>query len=67
MLSNPYPESSAGNIARASISRESKSRIALAYSARLSRCTAGRRPGLTLATAARIERGFQSSSQTLVF
>ena len=52
MLSKPALESSAGRSGAGSISRASRSRIALAYSARFSRCTSGR-PGWGDASAAR--------------
>ena len=48
ILSKPYPVSSAGRIVSGGISTASKSRMALLYSARFSRCTAGL-PGFSLA------------------
>ena len=52
MLSKPYAESSGGSSEATSTSSASRSRIALAYSARFKRCSSGR-PGLGCATAAR--------------
>ena len=52
MLSNPRLELSAGSSVDASTSSESRSRIALAYSARFMRCS-GTRPGPGDAAAAR--------------
>jgi hypothetical protein len=51
MLSKPLLSSSAGSSEVASISSDSRSRIALAYSARFRRCK-GERPGFGLASAA---------------
>ena len=51
LLSKPYPATSAGSIDAASISSASRSRIALRYSARFRRGSAGR-PGLGCASAA---------------
>ena len=51
MLSKPYPESSTGSHEPGFTSTASRSRIALLYSARFSRCT-GARPGFGFAAAA---------------
>ena len=66
MLSKPKLESSGGSSAATSpTSSASRSRIALAYSARFSRCGA-RRPGFGMRGGGAIECRFERSGKTVI-